>query len=139
MRVLGQTSQMSRIIRFDQRKFSWKQFANCPKKFPCRKSLKDRIFSGNRSTRRRVCHGGTGYPSSKPVQDCAWPFLLVTVRASVIMRAPPPFSCFPGKPVNGFVSAAACRAIARRRRVSAAAFSDLYNVSAPALLRCSNF
>jgi hypothetical protein len=38
VRVLGQTGEMSRIIRFDQRKLFWKQFAGCPMKFSYGKS-----------------------------------------------------------------------------------------------------
>ncbi len=49
------------------------------------------------------------------------------------MRVPPPFSCFPGKPANGFVPAAVCRAIARRKQASAAA-SELRLLSSRLLL-----
>ena len=45
---------------------------------------------------------------------------LVRRRTAAIMRAPPPLSCFPGKPANGFVPAAVCRAHTAAKRVSAA-------------------
>ena len=41
--------------------------------------------------------------------------VLVRKRTPAIMRVPPPFSCFPGKPVNGFVPAAVSTAASELR------------------------
>src|SRR5206468_11208931 len=62
-------------------------------------------------------------------------------QAFAIMRAPPPFSCFPSMSANGVVPTAACRAIARRgrgsavRRLSTLSYLSAVPSSAVALLR----